>query len=1347
MKQTLLIFTFCLAIYTGAWAQTATAPTTGDGSETSPYQITTLDNLYWLSQNSDYWSSYFEQTADIDASGTSTWDYDEDDEEYNGFSPIGNSTTKFTGNYNGQGFIVDGLTINRSATDYLGLFGYLSGASIANLGVTNVFVTGDDYLGCLAGYSNSSSSVSSCYVTGEISGDDYLGGIVGYNYSSDISTCYANVFVAGDIYVGGLVGRNYSSASISSCYALGKVSGATYVAGLVGYNSSSTISTSYFNSESSGQDDGVDYDNNSQTVTSLTTEQMKLSSNFTDWDFSNTWEIEDDVTFPRLLVLNNAPIILHTLTELASVSSGYSQSVEVVAMDNQDITLTLETAPDGMAVTDELLTWSPTESGSYDVEIKAEDANGYANIYSYSIEVIDLDGEGTESNPYQISTIDDLQTLSETSSLWGSYFIQTADIDASETSTWNSGDGFSPIGDETTQFTGNFDGQEYVISGLTINTSSTNYIGLFGYAKAAIIKNIGLDDVNVEGWARVGSLVGNCEGSTVSGCYSSGSVSGGLYCGGFAGYVGSSSIITNSYCIVDVVAIGQEGYGGFIGRNIASDVTGCYNGGSVSGQGDIGGFIGSNETYAEVKNCYSTASVYATGDNAGGFIGKNWAGIIENCYSCGNVFGLGDYVVGFIGYNSTLGTVTGSYYNSTSSNQDNGLGYDGNSQSVTSLTTDEMMQSSNFTDWDFTDTWDNTDGVTFPHLVDLDDVPIILHTLSTTNSVDVEYNQAIQVVSTDNQNITLSLQVGPEGMELADETLVWTPTANGSYDVEIVATDDNGFAGTYNYSIEVSSLTGDGTASNPYQIGSLNDLMELSEISGIWSRCFVQTADIDASETSTWNSELGFSPIGNSSTNFTGSYDGQGFSISSLTINRSSSNYVGLFGYVEGAVIENVVVESADLTGSSYVGGIAGYSYKTEINACSVSGVVIAEDEYAAGIAGYFRGYSSSQIMSLSNCNNSAEITCDGRYVGGISSFIRYAYISQCNNSGSIVCNVSSGSAADAGGIIGTIYDSGSTHCTVINCYNTGSVTASNGNSAGGILGSGKGTYMYKCYSTGAVTAATQAGGLTGWCSDDNSFENCYTTQTPAIADYTSGSEPTTSNIEVISASQMQTLDSFTDWDFAGLTSDGEDDVWCIVTGTNNGYPIFMWQVEDVASAVIDNESATLSGSTISLACDFTSIGLPNPVSYGFCYSTSIVSPDLDCTVIALGDVAGNELASDASTSFIGEVNDIDSESTYYICAYATNASGTVYSSVKTIKDTSTDIGDVYDDSFSVYPNPATTTINVEGSTGIVYLYNITGNMVLTQDLSQSSSINVSDLTNGIYLLKVDGEIIKVVKK
>jgi len=71
-------------------AQTATPPASGDGTSGDPYQIATLNNLYWITQNSGEWNKYYEQTADIDASGTSGWDGNA------GFYPIGDASVNLT---------------------------------------------------------------------------------------------------------------------------------------------------------------------------------------------------------------------------------------------------------------------------------------------------------------------------------------------------------------------------------------------------------------------------------------------------------------------------------------------------------------------------------------------------------------------------------------------------------------------------------------------------------------------------------------------------------------------------------------------------------------------------------------------------------------------------------------------------------------------------------------------------------------------------------------------------------------------------------------------------------------------------------------------------------------------------------------------------------------------------------------------------------------------------------------------------------------------------------------------------------------------------------------------------
>ena len=105
-------------------------PSAGDGTAGNPYQIATLDNLYWLSQTTTVWGSntYFIQTADIDATSTASW------EGGKGFKPIGRlaSSKRFDANYDGNGKSISNLSINRPLEDGVGLFGHVS-QKISNL--------------------------------------------------------------------------------------------------------------------------------------------------------------------------------------------------------------------------------------------------------------------------------------------------------------------------------------------------------------------------------------------------------------------------------------------------------------------------------------------------------------------------------------------------------------------------------------------------------------------------------------------------------------------------------------------------------------------------------------------------------------------------------------------------------------------------------------------------------------------------------------------------------------------------------------------------------------------------------------------------------------------------------------------------------------------------------------------------------------------------------------------------------------------------------------------------------------------------------------------------------------
>ncbi len=183
---------------------------------------------------------------------------DIDLEGYN-WTPVGSDySNSFSGELNGNGFVIKNLTINKPE-DNVGLFGFISGATIKNLGIINAEVTGYENVSILAGWVDGSVvSINNCYTKGYVSGWESVGGIVGYTGSLCTLTLKnswvdANVY-ASDKSVGGLVGYlSYNHNLISNCYTLGEIGGkpsigpARSVGGLVGTNSGnfSVIKNSY----------------------------------------------------------------------------------------------------------------------------------------------------------------------------------------------------------------------------------------------------------------------------------------------------------------------------------------------------------------------------------------------------------------------------------------------------------------------------------------------------------------------------------------------------------------------------------------------------------------------------------------------------------------------------------------------------------------------------------------------------------------------------------------------------------------------------------------------------------------------------------------------------------------------------------------------------------------------------------------------------------------------------------------------------------------------------------------------------------------------------------------------
>ena len=187
--------------------------------------------------------------SNIDASSTSGWSAGE------GFLPIGISAIKFTGTFDGLGHTVNGLTINRSGTDHVGLFGYTSYAAIRNIGVVGGSISGNGNVGGLIG-NNNNSTITNAYATGAVSSSSLsVGGLIGANSNSTITNAYATGAVSSSSSsVGGLIGFS-GLGTISGVYATGTVSSSSTTAGAVGGligNSASTLTNAYASGAVSG---------------------------------------------------------------------------------------------------------------------------------------------------------------------------------------------------------------------------------------------------------------------------------------------------------------------------------------------------------------------------------------------------------------------------------------------------------------------------------------------------------------------------------------------------------------------------------------------------------------------------------------------------------------------------------------------------------------------------------------------------------------------------------------------------------------------------------------------------------------------------------------------------------------------------------------------------------------------------------------------------------------------------------------------------------------------------------------------------------------------------------------
>ena len=530
------------------------------------------------------------------------------------WTPIGTSSQQYRGTFNGANYTISGLYINSSSANDQGLFGYVgTGGTVKDLSVSGD-INGGMYVGGVAG--DNSGTVTNCAFSGSVSGSWYVGGVVGYN-SSTVENCYNTGAVnSSGNYVGGVVGYNYIGGSVTNCYNTGAVnSSGNRVGGVVGYNISS-VTNCYNTGTVTGTGDyvgGVVGYNISSTVENC-------------YNIGKVTGSAASSNVGGVVGYNNGGSVTdcYFLKDTAEKGIGKNDGSGDAAAVN-DLNALCENFE---SVTD---TW--TIHSVLGRPVLNENKEG---------------GDGSPDSPYEISTADQLENFRDlvngANGNPAAWAVLMENIDLSEICGESAGN-WTPIGTNSSRYSGNFNGQNFKISGLYIkNTSSdTDYQGLFGYLGTSGDNKGTVQNLSVSGTVNssgdyVGGVVGYNNGGTVTGCIFSGSGSGSV-----SGY--------------------SNAVGGVVGWNDSgANVENCYNTGSVNVIGNssaVGGVVGYNGSSSTVENCYNTGSVTSSDSPVGGGVGYNISSV-TNCYNTGTVSGSGGHVDGVVGDNR--GTVKNCYY-------------------------------------------------------------------------------------------------------------------------------------------------------------------------------------------------------------------------------------------------------------------------------------------------------------------------------------------------------------------------------------------------------------------------------------------------------------------------------------------------------------------------------------------------------------------------------------------------------------------------------------------------------------------------------------------------------------
>jgi hypothetical protein len=715
---------------------------------------------------------------------------------------------------------------------------------------------------------------------------------------------------------------------------------------------------------------------------------------------------------------------------------------------------------------------------------------------------------------------------------WGKNYRLANDIDFS-TLTAEQQTKTKSIGTVTYPFMGEFsgkdkDGNQHKITGLTLSNSDS---GLFWYTGAtAYIHDLTIEGANVlfsdnaavlahnnygriEKCAVVNTNITADTGAVLGGMVSrnygvirSSYVQGGTLTSntttsvGHAGFVGaneSGGLIERCWTSMDVSTQSMHA-AGFVGLGYGGTIRNCFALGNVSARGYSGGFVGrsvyNGNTY---ENCYAAGVVTVTGAEGNGFIGGNqdWSSFqydqsegIKNCYYNSTTASSNDY--GAVGKSldemktdgfltAISGSGSGSGVWAQEADKNGGLPY------LLGVAVPETAVTAQITVKLAIATYDKS-TYSFQRMGDKDKIEVTLDSTGNTRVVDVLdaaqaqglLTYAYATTSTYGRFIhTINGYAvdAPDGWmftindKLSNVSASLAAVKDGDQLLWFEGTTENHFQGP-----SWEELTGTPAAISWVDIETVNDLLALAKATDaeILGRNYRLKADLDLKDTP-------FGGIGSTVQPFTGMFDGQGHTISHMTINAPEGENVGFFNVIKGATIRDLKLVDVKITGKTNVGGLAGSAQvqldsndlsknvANLIGGCSVSGTVTGTKN-VGGLVGLNEGKTDPKTLfsiasAVDKC--AASVTVNGKEMtGGLVG----------KNGGTITKSFSGGTVkgdTTTGGLVGDssgdIYDS-HTSCTVTGSSHTG-----------GFVGFSDGT-VKNCYSIGGVSGTDCTGGFAG---------------------------------------------------------------------------------------------------------------------------------------------------------------------------------------------------------------------------------------------------------------------------